>query len=165
MPSRCKLINGQTATAPTQGTTPQSPTVQATTPQNTPGSTPPPVLNSNLALEGKILGNSNQIFLTLNTVQAFNFPNEEIMKNFIKVKFTGCPPPTMYCGQKPAPKKHLFDCLLLFPSGIPTSKFQADFSYNYQGSKGWAKVDIDPLTIHSSNRRRYSRNRRNNMIP
>ena len=165
MPSRCKKINGQAAGTPTQGTTPQNPTVQGTTPPKTTTSTTQPVLNSNLAIEGKILGNCNQIFLTLNTVKAFDFPNEETMKNFIKVKFTGCPPPTMYCGQKAAPKKHLFDCLLLFPSGIPTSKFQADFSYDYQGSKGWAKVDIDPLTIHSSNRRRYSRNRRNNMIP
>lgn len=71
----------------------------------------------------------------------------------------------MFCGQKDAPDKNLFDCLLLFPSGIPLSVFKAKFSYSYKGSEGWADVDINPLDIRASNNRRYSRHRRNSNIP
>ena len=68
MPSQCKKING--------GDTPTTTTTQGIG-INIPNiPTPPtPTLNNGLSLEGQVLGNSNQIFLTLNTVKAFKFPN------------------------------------------------------------------------------------------
>ncbi len=66
------------------------------------------------------------------------------MRTFMKSRFTGCPPPTVFCAQQ-ANKKNLFDCLLLFPSGIPNKSFTVHFSYNYQSKSGNCSVLVDPL--------------------
>jgi hypothetical protein len=80
------------------------------------------------------------------------------MKKFLQVKFENCPPPTVYCTQKQPPNKNMFDCLMIFPSGVPNLAFKADFSYNYQGMTGYNNLAIDPLSLAISN----PRNRRMN---
>lgn len=87
------------------------------------------------------------------------------MKNFIRAKFIGCPPPTVFCSQQAA-SKNLFDCLLLFPSGIPNKSFTANFSYNYQSKSGGCSVPIDPLKaqIEKNNARSNSRSNQNSRV-
>jgi len=52
--------------------------------------------------------------------------------------------PTFYCLQR-ATILDLFDCLLIYPSGIPNTMFTITFSYNYQGHFASTNVTIDPL--------------------
>lgn len=94
------------------------------------------------------MGNSNQIYITLNTGKPFDFPDRSAMQTFLKTSFTGIPPPSVFFSRK-ASDKQLFDCLLIFPSGVPNSLFQADFSYNYQGSTGKTQVAVDLLLVSS----------------
>lgn len=153
MPSQC------TKSSVNSGTVSNTPTAPATTaPTVTSASSSGIITNQNLVLNGQVVGNTNQIFLTLETPQPIDFPSEDAMKNFLQVKFENCPPPTVYCSQKPPPNKQLFDCLMLFPSGVPNTSFKAIFSYDYQGKTGFNNLAIDPLTLTSSN----PRNRRTN---
>ncbi len=71
-------------------------------------------------------GNNNQIFMTLDSITSFNFPDQQTMSNFLKAKFTGCNPPTLFCNQQ-VKSKNLFDCLLLFPSGVPNQSFTVEY--------------------------------------
>jgi cysteine-rich repeat protein len=154
--SKCKVEAGYTCKrVPSQCTKAEGSPSITVQPSQTAATAAP--ASKDLSVQGDIVGNSNQIFVTLNTVKAFDFPNDDAMRNFMGVKFEGCPPPSVYCSQKVTPEKQLFDCLLIFPSGIPNAPFTALFSYNYQGSSGWAKVSIDPLQISSA----AARNQRN----
>ena len=76
--------------------------------------------------------NSNNVFITLKTTPTFTFPNDTAMKNFIQSTFPPGPRPTMYCLQRGSPQLNIFDCLLIYPSGIPNSQFTIRFFYNYQ---------------------------------
>lgn len=72
MPSQCVRIDGTPVAPPT----PPNVGISAppTTPTVTVGGVNPSV-NQNLALEGPIRGNSNQVFATLKTSQVFKFKN------------------------------------------------------------------------------------------
>jgi len=45
------------------------------------------------------------------------------MQSFLKGKFKTLPRPTVYCAQRNAPNLDLFDCLLIYPSGVPNRRF------------------------------------------
>jgi hypothetical protein len=170
MPSRCKpevSINSsnQTAKEPKNITaqapllnSPQTPvSSNSSQVKSMPGPTPnvSAILDKgNLWLEGDIYGNSNQIFIVLNTKTAFDFTDQSTMQNFLKAQFSGIRPPTVFFNQRPAPSKQLFDCLCIFPSGVPNSQFSIDFSYDKDGKQGAAKVNVDPLAISAPSRSR-----------
>jgi hypothetical protein len=73
------------------------------------------------------------------------------MQSFIQATFPSGPKPTTYCAQRNSPNLNIFDCLLIYPSGVPNSQFQVNFSYNYQGKSGSTVVKVNPLTA-SNNR-------------
>jgi len=58
--------------------------------------------------------------------------------------FPSSPTPTMYCNQRTA-ALNTFDCLLIYPSGVPNKLFSVNFSYNYQGKSGAVTVNVNPL--------------------
>ena len=67
------------------------------------------------------------------------------MQSFLKSSFAATVrKPTVYCAQRNLDFS-LFDCLLIYPSGVPNNKLSVTFSYDYQGKKGSAIVTIDPL--------------------
>jgi hypothetical protein len=68
----------------------------------------------------------------------------------MKTNFTDSITPTVYCSQRASPDLSLFDCLLIYPSGVPNKKFNVDFSYDYQGSSGYLRVPVDPLSGQNS---------------
>jgi hypothetical protein len=73
------------------------------------------------------------------------------MQTFMKSSFASGPKPTVYCSQRNSPNLDTFDCLLIYPSGVPNNPFNVNFSYNYQGISGSTSVNVNPL-IASNNR-------------
>jgi hypothetical protein len=104
--------------------------------------------------------NSNNVFVQLKTRITFTFPNDDESSKFIKSSFPGNsgPLPTVYCSQQGNPNLDTFDCLLIYPSGVPNTIFNINFSFNYQGQSGSTVVKVDPFAV-SNARRTNSRNR------
>lgn len=85
--------------------------------------------------------------MTLKTRPTFTFSNPTEMQSFIKTSFaSSAKKPTVYCAQRNQDLS-LFDCLLIYPSGVPNNKFSVTFSFDYQGKKGNAIISIDPLEV------------------
>jgi hypothetical protein len=120
------------------------------TPNNTIPNPPNPSA-PRLSLKGNISLNSNNIYLSLLTNPTFTFPNPSIMQNFIQATYVNTLRPVTYCVQKAA-ALNTFDCLLIYPSGIPNTKFNVRFSFDYQGKAANLTVTIDPLLYASSAR-------------
>lgn len=60
-------------------------------------------------------------------------------------------PASAYCRQK-GNDKSVFECLLVYTSGLPNIKFSVHFSYNYKGDQGEKTVEINPLKSKFQNR-------------
>jgi hypothetical protein len=160
-PSVCRQINPTpapvtptTPTAPTVPTTPTAPTTP-TTPTVPVTPTVPEATSGNLVQVGKVNINSNNVFITLQTNPTFTFANPTEMQNFIQSSFGTGAKPTVYCSQRTSPNLNLFDCLLIYPSGVPNRSFTVGFSFNYQGKSGKVDVNVNPL---ASSGGRSSRN-------
>ena len=83
------------------------------------------------------------------------------MQNFIKVSYLNTTVrPSTYCQQREDPELDLFDCLLLFSSGIPNRAFQAEFSYltPVVGTQVKLVVNVDPLAGQIDKTRTMRRN-------
>jgi hypothetical protein len=74
------------------------------------------------------------------------------MQSFMQTSFPSGPKPTVYCAQRNSPNLNVFDCLLIYPSGVPNSQFTVNFSYNYQGKTGSAAIKVNPLAAASNSR-------------
>ena len=140
---------------------PSSCTQTSVTPTPTPTPTPnPPVLGSTLTAVGMPNINSNNVFITLKTNPTFTFANPTEMQSFIKASFPEGPTPTIYCSQRNSPDLDIFDCLLIYPSGVPNSDFDVKFSYDFQNKKASQTVNVNPLTATNSRTRTNSRHNR-----
>lgn len=73
------------------------------------------------------------------------------MQNFIQATYVNTLRPVTYCVQQTT-NLNTFDCLLIYSSGVPNTKFNVLFSYNYQGQAANVTVTIDPLLYASSAR-------------
>lgn len=132
-PSVCR----STVTVPS---TPAAPTTPST-----PVATPTAPTGVSLTQVGSVNINSNNVFITLKTTPAFTFANPTEMQSFMKTSFQGGPQPTVYCSQRDSPQLDIFDCLFIYPSGVPNSTFKVNFSFDYQNKKASKTIDIDPL--------------------
>lgn len=141
---------GNTGSAGSSGSIPPSGNT------NTGSTTAPPLpVASNLAplyQSGSATINSNNVFVTLKTNPTFTFNNPTDMQNFISTRVASGAKPTVYCSQRPSPNLDTFDCLMIYPSGVPNSQFSVEFSYNYQGKAGSATVTVDPFAVSNSRR-------------
>ena len=141
------------APAPTTPTTPTPPTPTPPTPNN--GSSG--IINLlPLYQSGTATINSNNVFITLKTNPSFSFQNPTEMQSFLKAEFPNGPKPTVYCSQRQSPNLDTFDCLLIYPSGVPNQAFNVNFSYNYQSKSGSAAVKVDPFASTNSRDRNRS---------
>jgi Domain of unknown function (DUF4215) len=147
-PSVCR------STAPTPAPTPKPTPIQPSNPTNptTPSDPIIPSSGSALSQTGKTSINSNNVFVSLKTSQTFTFNNPTEMQGFIKAVFPSGPKPTVYCTQRNSPNLDIFDCLLIYPSGVPNSPFQINFSFNYQGRSGETTVKVSPLAAKSNSK-------------
>jgi hypothetical protein len=97
------------------------------------------------------------VFITLKTNPTFTFPNPTEMQSFLKATFPSGARPTVYCSQRASPNLDTFDCLLIYPSGVPNSPFSVNFAYNYQNRSGSTTVNVNPLlatnNVRTNNRR------------
>jgi hypothetical protein len=103
-----------------------------------------------LAQFGTTSINSNNVFISLKTNPTFTFNNPTEMQSFIQSTFPSGPKPTVYCAQRNSPNLNIFDCLLIYPSGVPNSAFQVNFAFNYQGKSGSTTVKVNPLTANNN---------------
>lgn len=103
-----------------------------------------------LVQSGSTTINSNNVFVTLKTNPTFTFANPTDMQNFITTNVVSGAKPTVYCSQRPNPNLDLFDCLMIYPSGVPNVNFSVNFSYNYQGKTGAVTVTVDPFAVSNS---------------
>ena len=134
----------------------------APTPTPAPAPAPTPSNNgssgvSNLAplyQSGNATINSNNVFVTLKTNPTFSFANPTEMQSFIKADFPRGAKPTVYCSQRQSPNLDTFDCLLIYPSGVPNQAFNINFSYNFQSKSGSATVRVDPFAATNNRRGR-----------
>lgn len=104
----------------------------------------------NLYLSGNASVNTNNVFITLMTNPAFTFKDETERQNFIKSEFPNGPKPTVYCSQRESPNLATFDCLLIYPSGVPNTIFDVNFSYFKDGISGATTVKVDPFAVTNS---------------
>ena len=102
--------------------------------------------------------NTNNVFITLRTNPTFTFKDENERQNFIKSSFPSGPKPTVYCSQRESPNLDTFECLLIYPSGVPNAIFDVNFSYNKNGVQGSATVKVDPFAVTNSASARRRRN-------
>jgi hypothetical protein len=65
--------------------------------------TQPPVVTNTLTLFNTPSVNANNVFISLKTTPTFTFPNEDIMKSFIRVDFGNSPRASVYCLQRTSP--------------------------------------------------------------
>lgn len=111
--------------------------------------TPTPTNNAQLSMKGNPSLNSNNIFITLQTNPVFTFPNPTAMQNFIRISFLNTLRPSTYCVQENSPNLANFNCLFIYPSGLPNTKFNVFFSFNYTGYSANTTITIDPLLFAS----------------
>ena len=67
------------------------------------------------------------------------------MQSFIRVEFDNFLRPTVYCMQDAPSNMQNFNCLIIFPSGVPNSPFDATFSFDHNGWRADTEVEINPL--------------------
>ena len=99
-----------------------------------------------MQVSGKVLTNYNNVFLLIKTDTVFNFANESEMKSFMKYDFPDdrTIPGSAYCVQQPG-NPQLFQCLMIYGSGVPNFDFYINFSYNKDGKSGYLGLHVDPL--------------------
>ena len=56
----------------------------------------------------------------------------------------GTEPTSAYCVQNALEKK-MFQCLMIYPSGVPNQQYNINFRFNYNGDIGSLPVKVDPL--------------------
>lgn len=98
-----------------------------------------------LKVYGDIKFNVNNIYLTLQTSQKYNFTSSSVMENFIRASYSTVVQPSTFCLQRDFPDLDLFDCLLIYSTGIPNKAFKAEFTYSTENSTVKLAVDINPL--------------------
>jgi cysteine-rich repeat protein len=102
-------------------------------------------INRGLSVVGNISTNTNNVFLSLKTDKTYSFVNEDEKKNFIKARFPDSKlVPTVYCTLNET-AANVFDCLIIYSSGVPNQQYKIEFSYNYGGDSGFLSVDIKPI--------------------
>ena len=100
-----------------------------------------------MSLTGNVLTNYNNVFILIKTDTVFKFKDEGEMRGFMKYKFpnSGSAPTSAYCLQQPA-QPAVFQCLLIYSSGVPNLEFDVIFDYNKDGKSGHLKVEVDRLS-------------------
>lgn len=149
-PSVCKSNTPPPASSGSSGSSSNSGKSSGSTGQKTQTDIPSASTLPHLYQSGKANVNTNNVFITLKTNPTFTFANPTDMQNFIKTSFPSGPKPTVYCSQRPSPNLDTFDCLLIYPSGVPNAQFSVNFSFDYQSITGAATVNVDPFAVSNS---------------
>lgn len=149
----CQVQNGYVCSGQPSVCRSNAPTpTPAPIPVPNPSPSPAPVGSKALVQVGSASINSNNVFISLQTSPTFTFSNPTEMQSFMQSSFASGPKPTVYCAQRNSPNLNIFDCLLIYPSGVPNSPFSVNFSYNYQGQSGATTVKVNPIVASNSRR-------------
>ena len=92
---------------------------------------------------GKTINNSAAVYMTIKTFKTFKFNSENEMKNFLKCEFSsGAAPNSFFCNQRFGALQ-LFDCVFLYPSGVPLTPFKVNLSFSKDGQNGELPMNVD----------------------
>jgi hypothetical protein len=93
-----------------------------------------------------VIINSNNAFILVETDNAYHFNSAAEMKSFLQYKFIlpGTEPTSAYCLQQVG-NLRLFQCLLIYASGVPNFPYEVELSYRKNGSD----IGFLPLIIDS----------------
>lgn len=93
----------------------------------------------------EVIPNISNLFVLLELDSIFMFSSEAEMKNFIKYEFPNkqAEPTASYCMQMSS--LTLFQCLFLYPSGLPNYLYYINFSYSRDGREGFLQIAVDAL--------------------
>ena len=72
------------------------------------------------------------------------------MQSFMQTSYSTVQKPMAYCNQENSPNQDIWDCLLVYSSGVPNQIYNVTFSYNYNGLIGNLTVSINSLAANSS---------------
>ena len=87
--------------------------------------------------------NVNNVFITLRTEPQFNFSSDQEMRSFIKAEYESeTTPASTFCVQK-SDNLSLFECLIVYPAGIPPSEFTISFHYETEKNGNTIRRDLD----------------------
>ncbi len=103
--------------------------------------------------------NAANIYISLELSSERSFRSEDEMQNFMKQDFGEdfSKPSSVYCIQSDSSLKE-FDCLLLYPTGVPNSNFEIRFWHNEaSGGQCSLKVKVNPLESASKSLRSLRR--------
>lgn len=71
------------------------------------------------------------------------------MSNFLKYEFVGevtTRPASFYCNQGENSSR-VFECLLLYPNGVPNQDFEVNFSYNDKATSEKCNINVKVNTL------------------
>ena len=100
--------------------------------------------HNNIEMMGELVVNSGAVYLTIETSPAFNFSSRSEMRNFMKFAFydPSAQPSRADCIQRITDLK-TFNCIFLYPSGVPVHPFKLTLSFQKSQYRGSADVIID----------------------
>lgn len=92
---------------------------------------------------GNTISNSAAVYITIKTERLFKFNDENEMKNFMNSEFTnGADPVSAFCNQRFGALQ-LFDCIFMYPSGVPLYPFNIRLFFSKDGFNGELTVGVD----------------------
>lgn len=107
---------------------------------------PPSDDGDNMNMDGIPNYNYNNVNIRVRTIKEYPNLNDYEKKNFIKYEFPdpSTRPASIYCLQN-ATQKNLFECLLVYASGVPNKKYDIVLKYDYNEDHGRITIKLDPL--------------------
>ena len=89
------------------------------------------------------INNSAAVYLTIRVADAFVFNTEQEMRNFIRPEFSsGNEPTSAFCNQRSG-MLEMFDCVFLYPSGVPLNPFTIELTYSKENKNGYISIPVD----------------------
>lgn len=99
-----------------------------------------------MRLDSPIVLNNGAVYGTVLLDTAFTFASQTEMQNFMKYNYNPNAVPTAnYCNQRIGDLTR-FDCLFLYPYGVPLFKFEIGLSYQKDGKSGQLSIPVDATT-------------------
>lgn len=93
----------------------------------------------------EVIPNVSNLFVLLELDHIFTFSSQSEMRNFIRYQFPDkqTQPASSYCLQMSSLR--LFQCLFIYPSGLPNYLYFINFSYSREGKEGFLQIGVDAL--------------------
>lgn len=96
-----------------------------------------------MQLVGNVETNNKNVHMKIRTDRQFSFSSETEMRDFMKFQFEQNSTPTWASCSQELTNKQLFNCLFIYPSGVPNYAFIINLFYSRNGYSGNLDVSVD----------------------